>query len=192
MPENFEQNGLRRNREEVHESRSGSDNMDGGSGDDFDVVDNPPRKKRYHRHTHQLIQELESSLIASMSSTCSAFLNVYSTQPSAPPSAAGGGSEPAAIAIGSPSTPLTFDGNEQSSLQQIPYVQTRSSSLTSASTAATTNLQGVHSNDRSFASHSFPASQDRAHPSEQSLSDSLRSRFNAVSMRYDFLETLCM
>ncbi|KAL2998853.1 hypothetical protein AAZX31_09G125800 [Glycine max] len=127
---------------------------------------------------------LPLSLIASMSSTCSAFLNVYSTQPSAPPSAAGGGSEPAAIAVGSPSTPLTFDGNEQSSLQQIPYVQTRSSSLTSASTAATTNLQGVHSNDRSFASHSFPASQDRAHPSEQSLSDSLRSRFNAVSMRY--------
>ena len=60
MPENFEQNGLRRNREEVHESRSGSDNMDGGSGDDFDAADNPPRKKRYHRHTHQLIQELES------------------------------------------------------------------------------------------------------------------------------------
>ncbi|KAG5139661.1 hypothetical protein JHK84_033429 [Glycine max] len=59
MPENFEQNGLRRNREEVHESRSGSDNMDGGSGDDFDAADNPPRKKCYHRHTHQLIQELE-------------------------------------------------------------------------------------------------------------------------------------
>ena len=73
---------------------------------------------------------------------------VYSTQPSAPPSAAGGGSEPAAIALGSPSTPLTLDGNEQSSLQQIPYVQIRSSFLTSASTVATTNLQGIHSNDR--------------------------------------------
>ena len=73
---------------------------------------------------------------------------VYSTQPSAPPSAAGGGSEPAAIPVGSPSTPLTFDGNEQSSLQQIPYVQIRSSFLTSASTVATTNLQGIHSNDR--------------------------------------------
>ncbi|KAG5052278.1 hypothetical protein JHK87_004476 [Glycine soja] len=60
MPKNFEQNGLRRNREEVHESKSGRDNMDGGSGDDFDVVDNPPRKKCYHRHTHQQIQELES------------------------------------------------------------------------------------------------------------------------------------
>ncbi|KAG4925478.1 hypothetical protein JHK87_051018 [Glycine soja] len=60
MPENFEQNGLRRSREEEHESRSGSDNMDGGSGDDFDAADNPPRKKRYHRHTPQQIQELES------------------------------------------------------------------------------------------------------------------------------------
>ncbi|TKY65530.1 Homeobox-leucine zipper protein ANTHOCYANINLESS 2 [Spatholobus suberectus] len=60
MPENFEQNGLRRNREEEHESRSGSDNMDGASGDDFDAADNPPRKKRYHRHTPQQIQELET------------------------------------------------------------------------------------------------------------------------------------
>ncbi|AES80044.1 putative transcription factor & lipid binding HD-SAD family [Medicago truncatula] len=64
MAENFHQtnNGLRRNREEEeHEScRSGSDNMDGISGDDFDAADNPPRKKRYHRHTPQQIQELES------------------------------------------------------------------------------------------------------------------------------------
>ncbi|XP_061359240.1 homeobox-leucine zipper protein ANTHOCYANINLESS 2-like isoform X2 [Gastrolobium bilobum] len=58
--ENFETNGLRRNREEEHESRSGSDNMDGASGDDFDAADNPPRKKRYHRHTPQQIQELET------------------------------------------------------------------------------------------------------------------------------------
>ncbi|XP_027349905.1 homeobox-leucine zipper protein ANTHOCYANINLESS 2 isoform X2 [Abrus precatorius] len=60
MAESFEGNGLRRNREEEHESRSGSDNMDGGSGDDFDAADNPPRKKRYHRHTPQQIQELEA------------------------------------------------------------------------------------------------------------------------------------
>ncbi|XP_058737287.1 homeobox-leucine zipper protein ANTHOCYANINLESS 2-like [Vicia villosa] len=55
--------GLRRSREEEdeHESRSGgSENMDGVSGDDFDAADNPPRKKRYHRHTPQQIQELES------------------------------------------------------------------------------------------------------------------------------------
>ncbi|CAI8613063.1 unnamed protein product [Vicia faba] len=55
--------GLRRSREEEdeHESRSGgSENMDGVSADDFDAADNPPRKKRYHRHTPQQIQELES------------------------------------------------------------------------------------------------------------------------------------
>uniref|UniRef100_A0A7N0V093 Uncharacterized protein n=1 Tax=Kalanchoe fedtschenkoi TaxID=63787 RepID=A0A7N0V093_KALFE len=52
--------GGRRSREEEHESRSGSDNMDGGSGDDLDGSDNPPRKKRYHRHTPQQIQELEA------------------------------------------------------------------------------------------------------------------------------------
>ncbi|PNY16387.1 homeobox-leucine zipper protein anthocyaninless 2-like [Trifolium pratense] len=60
MAESF--HGLRRNREEEeeeHESRSGgSDNIDGVSGDD--AADNPPRKKRYHRHTPQQIQELES------------------------------------------------------------------------------------------------------------------------------------
>ncbi|XP_045798705.1 homeobox-leucine zipper protein ANTHOCYANINLESS 2-like [Trifolium pratense] len=60
MAESF--HSLRRNREEEeeeHESRSGgSDNIDGVSGDD--AADNPPRKKRYHRHTPQQIQELES------------------------------------------------------------------------------------------------------------------------------------
>lgn len=48
-----------RNKDDEYESRSGSDNMEGGSGDDQDA-DNPPRKKRYHRHTPQQIQELEA------------------------------------------------------------------------------------------------------------------------------------
>ncbi|XP_030524641.1 homeobox-leucine zipper protein ANTHOCYANINLESS 2 [Rhodamnia argentea] len=68
MGESYEQmsvsnHHLRRSREEEHESRSGSDNLDGGgaSGDDQDAsADNPPRKKRYHRHTPQQIQELEA------------------------------------------------------------------------------------------------------------------------------------
>ncbi|XWS77099.1 hypothetical protein CRYUN_Cryun01aG0233300 [Craigia yunnanensis] len=60
MGENFEVSVGRRSREEEHESRSGSDNMDGASGDDQDAADNPPRKKRYHRHTPQQIQELEA------------------------------------------------------------------------------------------------------------------------------------
>lgn len=73
---------------------------------------------------------------------------VYSTQPRAPPSATGAGSEPAAIPAGNPSAPLIFDGTQQSSPQQRPLLQTRSSSsFTSGSTVATTNLQGVHSND---------------------------------------------
>ncbi|ESW17759.1 hypothetical protein PHAVU_007G265800 [Phaseolus vulgaris] len=112
---------------------------------------------------------------------------VYSTQPSAPPSAAGGGSEPAAIPAGNPSAPLIFDGTEQSSPEQMPLFQTRGSSLTSGSSVTTTNLQGFHSNHRSFASHSLPASHDEpqpSQPSEQSFSDSLLSKFNAVSMRY--------
>lgn len=62
MPENYESNTNtgRRSRDEEHESRSGSDNMDGASGDDQDAADKPPRKKRYHRHTPQQIQELEA------------------------------------------------------------------------------------------------------------------------------------
>ncbi|KAI3818570.1 hypothetical protein L1987_12381 [Smallanthus sonchifolius] len=68
MPESYETGGGggggggRRSRGEEHESRSGSDNMDGGgSGDDLDGDDGkPPRKKRYHRHTPQQIQELEA------------------------------------------------------------------------------------------------------------------------------------
>ncbi|RWR87615.1 homeobox-leucine zipper protein ANTHOCYANINLESS 2 isoform X2 [Cinnamomum micranthum f. kanehirae] len=55
----FEASGSGRSKDDEYESRSGSDNMEGGSGDDQDA-DNPPRKKRYHRHTPQQIQELET------------------------------------------------------------------------------------------------------------------------------------
>eukprot|EP00252_Welwitschia_mirabilis_P021478 TRINITY_DN5523_c0_g2_i1.p1 TRINITY_DN5523_c0_g2~~TRINITY_DN5523_c0_g2_i1.p1 ORF type:complete len:813 (-),score=76.00 TRINITY_DN5523_c0_g2_i1:921-3359(-) len=50
-------------RDEEYESRSGSDNVlegEGVSGDDDQDIDHPPRKKRYHRHTPQQIQELEA------------------------------------------------------------------------------------------------------------------------------------
>ncbi|CAN1793187.1 Homeobox-leucine zipper protein ANTHOCYANINLESS 2 [Linum perenne] len=61
LSENYETSvGRIRSREEDHDSRSGSDNLDGGSGDDQDAADKPPKKKRYHRHTPQQIQELES------------------------------------------------------------------------------------------------------------------------------------
>lgn len=68
---------------------------------------------------------------------------VFSTQPGAssscPNSAAGGGNEPAAVPTGSPSTPITSDGDEPS--QQIPHLQTESSS-------SAINHQGIYSNDR--------------------------------------------
>ncbi|XP_059634120.1 homeobox-leucine zipper protein ANTHOCYANINLESS 2-like [Cornus florida] len=58
--DNHESNVGRRSREEEHESRSGSDNMEGGSGDDQDAANKPAKRKRYHRHTPQQIQELEA------------------------------------------------------------------------------------------------------------------------------------
>ena len=48
MAKNFEANVARRSREEDHENRPGSDNMDGASRDDQDATHKPPRKKRYH------------------------------------------------------------------------------------------------------------------------------------------------
>ncbi|XP_061372116.1 E3 ubiquitin-protein ligase RHF2A-like [Gastrolobium bilobum] len=112
---------------------------------------------------------------------------VFSTQPiapsSGPDSAAGRGNEPAAIPTGSPSTPITSDGDEPS--QQIPHLQPLSSSSSSGSTFMATNHLGINSKDRGSIAHSSSANQDRAGPSElQSFSDSLRSRLNAMSMRY--------
>ncbi|KAL2967404.1 hypothetical protein AAZX31_16G173800 [Glycine max] len=63
MGESFDtSNLLGRMRDDEYESRSGSDNFDGGSGDDQDTGDDQPhkKKKKYHRHTPQQIQELEA------------------------------------------------------------------------------------------------------------------------------------
>lgn len=53
---------VRTNNEEVENemSKSGSDNLDAVSGDDLDQENPRKRKKRYHRHTPQQIQELEA------------------------------------------------------------------------------------------------------------------------------------
>ncbi|XP_039123618.1 homeobox-leucine zipper protein ANTHOCYANINLESS 2-like [Dioscorea cayenensis subsp. rotundata] len=52
-------NNNNNNKDDENESRSGSDNLEGGSGDDLEH-ENPRKKKRYHRHTPQQIQELEA------------------------------------------------------------------------------------------------------------------------------------
>ncbi|XP_042463839.1 homeobox-leucine zipper protein ROC5-like isoform X1 [Zingiber officinale] len=54
-----ELDSARRNKEDENDSKSGSDNLDGGSGDDLEL-ENPRKKKRYHRHTPKQIQELEA------------------------------------------------------------------------------------------------------------------------------------
>ncbi|XP_022736692.1 homeobox-leucine zipper protein ANTHOCYANINLESS 2-like isoform X2 [Durio zibethinus] len=59
--ENFDPGLVGRMREDGYESRSGSGNFEGASGDDQDATDDgPPKKKKYHRHTPHQIQELES------------------------------------------------------------------------------------------------------------------------------------
>jgi homeobox-leucine zipper protein len=57
-----EGDSMGRGREDENDSRSGSDNVDGASGDELDPDNSNPRKKkkRYHRHTPQQIQELEA------------------------------------------------------------------------------------------------------------------------------------
>lgn len=43
------------------DSKSGSDNLEGGSGDEaLDPNQRPTKKKRYHRHTQHQIQEMEA------------------------------------------------------------------------------------------------------------------------------------
>ncbi|XP_059290338.1 homeobox-leucine zipper protein ANTHOCYANINLESS 2-like isoform X1 [Lycium ferocissimum] len=62
--ENFDAVAMgRSSREDEYESRSGSDNLDGGgSGDDLETpLGKSSRKKKYHRHTPYQIQELEAS-----------------------------------------------------------------------------------------------------------------------------------
>eukprot|EP00249_Psilotum_nudum_P021391 c28090_g1_i1 orf=937-3135(-) len=49
-----------KSKEEEHESRSGSDNMEGGGSGEEQDPDQPPRKKRYHRHSAHQIQHMES------------------------------------------------------------------------------------------------------------------------------------
>ncbi|XVE58587.1 hypothetical protein DITRI_Ditri04bG0181600 [Diplodiscus trichospermus] len=65
IAENFDPSFVGRMKEDGYESRSGSDNFEGASGDDQDAADDGPskkkkKKKKYHRHTPYQIQELES------------------------------------------------------------------------------------------------------------------------------------
>eukprot|EP00262_Sarcandra_glabra_P022085 TRINITY_DN9610_c2_g1_i2.p1 TRINITY_DN9610_c2_g1~~TRINITY_DN9610_c2_g1_i2.p1 ORF type:complete len:379 (+),score=76.17 TRINITY_DN9610_c2_g1_i2:162-1298(+) len=109
---------------------------------------------------------------------------VFSTNPTPPPAGSvsatsgqgGEESEPTPIAAATPAVPLTVVGEEPS--QQVPASGSRTGSVAA-------NRPEV-SNNRNSAGQSSPVStQDRAGPSEfHSFSESLKSRFNSVSMRY--------
>ncbi|XP_022756050.1 E3 ubiquitin-protein ligase RHF2A-like [Durio zibethinus] len=96
--------------------------------------------------------------------------------------------EPApAVTIGTPSSPARTVGEESSA--SITPIQSASADQQSASVSGSgvllVNDQGNSLNNRRSPNQSSPNSQDRAGPSEfQSFSESLKSRFNAVSMRY--------
>lgn len=72
MGENYDPGMVGRLREDGYESRSGSDNVE-GSGDDQEAGNDqgPAKKKKYHRHTPNQIQELEGY---DSSFECSAIL----------------------------------------------------------------------------------------------------------------------
>ncbi|KAM7273706.1 hypothetical protein ACFE04_028370 [Oxalis oulophora] len=60
---NFDPGLIGRLREDGYDSRSGSDNFEGGSGDDQEAnndTNKPAKRKKYHRHTPNQIQELEN------------------------------------------------------------------------------------------------------------------------------------
>ncbi|XP_042483281.1 E3 ubiquitin-protein ligase RHF2A-like isoform X2 [Macadamia integrifolia] len=107
---------------------------------------------------------------------------------SASPSQRGADNEQApAIVATSPSVPLAAVGEEPSGQTPQPSsAQTeRSPSPASGSSVSVVNRHGLSFNNRSSGSQSSPVNDDRAGPSDfQSFSESLKSRFNAVSMRY--------
>ncbi|KAL3518699.1 hypothetical protein ACH5RR_021288 [Cinchona calisaya] len=114
---------------------------------------------------------------------------VFSTNPNAPTAAAaaspptlgvGGRNEPAVMIPGSAST---LEGDPT----QLIAVPSGQSDLVSASTSGSSPAANQHVplNNRRSPNQSSPSRQDRAGPSEfQSFSDSLKSRFGALSVRY--------
>ncbi|KAJ4825767.1 hypothetical protein Tsubulata_015902 [Turnera subulata] len=115
---------------------------------------------------------------------------VFSSHPSVPTSShvhpsmtqLGEGNEPVSVSVASPSTPLISSGDEPSqSTLQFPD----QSSSAPGSSVMQTNRRGYSFNHRSTTTQSSQPNQDRAGPSDfQTFSENLKSRLNAVSMRY--------
>ncbi|KAK3021692.1 hypothetical protein RJ639_045784, partial [Escallonia herrerae] len=132
------------------------------------------------RRTHH-VSRREGSRSRSSAHGRPQFL-VFSTHPNVPaPVSAypvGGEPEPAAIAVASPAIPLPSGGVE--TVQHTPHVPSGQISASASGSMGTppTNNYGDNRN-------SSLSSQDRAGPSDfQSISESWKSRLNAMSTRY--------
>lgn len=119
---------------------------------------------------------------------------VFSSHPSAPTPShvsssltlSGEANEPVAVTAASPSMPLAT-GRDEPSPQTVQFssVLADQSSSAPGSSVLTTNRRGYSLNNRMASIRSSQPNQDTAGPSEfQTFSESLKSRFNAVSMRY--------
>ncbi|XVE79140.1 hypothetical protein DITRI_Ditri14bG0034100 [Diplodiscus trichospermus] len=120
---------------------------------------------------------------------------VFSTHPNAPstgpvsslPPTEREGEPAPAITVGTPSSPARPVEEESSaSVTPVPSVQAdQQSASASGSSVLLVNDQGNSLNTRGSPNQFSPNRQDRAGPSEtQSFSESLKSRFSAVSTRY--------
>lgn len=117
---------------------------------------------------------------------------VFSTHPNAPPVASvsssqthrGEGEPVPPVTVAGPTSLITV-GEDSTQLVSQPSSQADQVSEASGSSVLAATHNGTSSNNQRSPPQSSPAGQDRAGPSEfQSFSESLKSRLNAMSMRY--------
>ncbi|CAI9105866.1 OLC1v1004884C1 [Oldenlandia corymbosa var. corymbosa] len=116
---------------------------------------------------------------------------VFSTNPNAPPAAVAtsspnfeGGVEPEPVMTGGSASPSLTVGGDSTQANSVPSNNSDQLS-TSLSGSSAVAIQHGNVNMRRSPTPSSPSSQDRAGPSDfQSFSESLKSRFNALSTRY--------
>ncbi|CAK9160847.1 unnamed protein product [Ilex paraguariensis] len=118
---------------------------------------------------------------------------LFSAHPNAPPSGSvsaslapvGGESEPATISVATSSIPLTAVGGEPPQ-HMPPFLSVQNDQILASSSGSTvrpSTRPGIFIDNRGSASPS--SNQDRAGPSDfQTFSDTWKSRFNAMSMKY--------
>ncbi|XVF55915.1 hypothetical protein PTKIN_Ptkin06aG0074100 [Pterospermum kingtungense] len=107
----------------------------------------------------------------------------HSDSISSPLTQIAGETEAAAISVASAST-LPSNREDELSHQMSPFSSGQNTSA-SGSAVSPVNRRGFSFNNRSTSSNSSSPNQERAGPSEfQSFSESLKSKFSAVSLRY--------